>query len=71
MELKVQCPECGWKPDGEPYWSCRSCSYEWDMFSTGARCPRCDFEHQYTECIGWAGGCDETSLHLDWYEGLD
>ena len=71
MELKVCCPQCGWLPDGEAYWTCRSCSYDWDVFSTGGRCPRCDFEHQFTECIGWAGGCDEMSPHLDWYQGLD
>jgi DNA-directed RNA polymerase subunit RPC12/RpoP len=67
----VQCPNCGWQPDGEKHWLCRSCEMEFDMFADAGRCPRCNHSHEYTECIEYAGGCQSISPHLDWYKGLD
>jgi hypothetical protein len=68
--IRICCPKCKWEPDGKPYWEC-SCGNVWDTFSTGARCPSCGRVHKLTQCVSEAGGCDKSSPHLDWYEGLD
>ena len=69
-DIKIRCPKCHWEPDGKPYWKC-SCGHVWDTFSTGGRCPSCTKVWEETECIPNAGGCNKTSPHLDWYDGLD
>lgn len=69
-EVKIQCPKCSWEPDGQPYWQC-DCGHSWDTFETAARCPACGKQHELTQCIRPAGGCDKLSPHLDWYNGLD
>lgn len=69
--MKICCPKCSWEPDGRPYWACSDCGTAWDTFSTAARCPGCGRQYKYTQCIGFAGGCDQSSLHLDWYKDLD
>lgn len=71
MELTIKCPKCSWKPDGESNWTCENCEYEWDVFKTAARCPRCSHQNEKTQCVVWKGGCDEISMHLEWYEGID
>lgn len=65
-KTRIRCPKCDWEPDGQPYWQCH-CGCVWDTFQTQARCPSCNFRHEKTQCIS----CDELSLHIDWYEGLD
>ncbi len=69
-DIKIECPKCGWEPDGGPYWSC-TCGHVWNTFDTAARCPACNKQWKYTQCIGPRGGCNQFSLHLDWYKGLD
>lgn len=70
-DVKIQCPKCTWEPDGQPYWQCTTCEHSWDTFETGARCPNCSHQYEMTQCIHHAGGCNESSPHLDWYKGLD
>jgi hypothetical protein len=36
-----------------------------------AKCPSCKYQYETTQCIEHRGGCITTSLHEDWYEGLD
>jgi hypothetical protein len=69
-EIRICCPKCSWEPDGAPYWSC-NCGTRWNTFATGGRCPGCGKVWEFTQCIQWAGGCDQWSPHLDWYENLD
>lgn len=69
--IKIECPKCGWEPDGGAYWMCSGCGLIWNTFDTMARCPRCNHQHEYTACIPYAGGCDAYELHLDWYKNLD
>jgi DNA-directed RNA polymerase subunit RPC12/RpoP len=70
QDLRIRCPKCSWRPDGQPYWQCY-CGHVWNTFETQGRCPACGFRHQDTQCVPEAGGCDEMSPHIDWYEGLD
>ncbi len=69
-EVKIECPKCGWEPDGGAYWQC-TCGHVWDTFTTAARCPKCNFQHERTSCIPWRGGCTAFEPHIDWYKGLD
>lgn len=69
-EVRIACPKCDWEPDGRPYWAC-DCGHIWNTFDTGGRCPSCRKQWEWTQCIQIAGGCNETSPHLDWYRGLD
>ncbi|MCB0594894.1 MAG: hypothetical protein H6557_22640 [Lewinellaceae bacterium] len=69
-DIKIECPKCGWEPDGGAYWSC-TCGHVWDTFATAGRCPACNKQWKHTQCIGYKGGCNQFSLHLDWYKGLD
>lgn len=71
MDLNIKCPACNWPPDGGTHWECENCYYEFDMFEAAGKCPRCDYQHKYTQCVSWAGGCEEISLHLDWYNDID
>ena len=70
MEIRIECPQCGWEPDGQPYWMC-TCGHNWNTFDTAGRCPACGKQWEHTQCIPPAGGCPEWSPHLDWYKGLD
>lgn len=70
-EVKIECPKCGWEPDGGAYWTCTTCGHSWNTFDTCARCPKCSTQYEYTQCIAFRGGCPEFSLHEDWYKGLD
>lgn len=69
-DVKIECPKCAWAPDGGAYWQC-SCGHTWNTFETAARCPACSRQWEYTQCILHRGGCNQMSLHLDWYKGLD
>ncbi len=69
-EFKIACPKCNWEPDGGEYWGC-TCGHVWDTFKTAAQCPVCKKQYRYTQCIGWRGGCDQSSLHIEWYRNLD
>ncbi len=71
MEEKIACPKCDWEPDGGAYWGCSTCGHVWDTFSTAARCPSCGRQYHQTQCIGYAGGCNQSSPHIDWYRHLD
>ncbi len=71
MEEKIACPKCDWEPDGGAYWGCSTCGHVWDTFATAARCPSCGRQYHQTQCIGYAGGCNQSSPHIDWYRHLD
>lgn len=70
-EVKIECPKCGWEPDGGEYWACSACGHIWDTFATAARCPSCGHQHEHTSCIPFRGGCNAYEPHIDWYKGLD
>jgi len=69
-EEKIACPKCNWEPDGGEYWGC-TCGHVWDTFKTAARCPVCGKQYKHTQCIAYVGGCNVSSLHIDWYRHLD
>ncbi len=69
-DLKIECPKCGWEPDGGAYWMCSQCQYMWNTFDTAAQCPQCHFQHEHTSCIPSKGGCHAYEPHLDWYKNL-
>lgn len=69
-ELKIECPKCGWQPQPHSRWIC-SCGTTWNTFETGGRCPTCGKVWEKTRCHPpFVGGCEQWSLHLDWYKGL-
>ncbi len=70
-DLKIACPKCNWEPDGRPYWTCSDCQTNWDTFTTAARCPGCGKQYEVTQCVPYAGGCNVSSPHLDWYRNLN
>lgn len=70
-DIRIECPKCGWQPDGGAYWQCSSCGHVWDTFATAARCPECGCQHERTSCIPYRGGCTAYEPHIDWYKGLD
>jgi hypothetical protein len=70
-EIKIECPKCAWEPKADSLWSC-SCGHAWNTFDTGGQCPSCKIVWEHTQCLSpWEGGCEQWSLHLDWYKGLD
>lgn len=70
-DTKIACPKCEWEPDGGAYWGCSGCGHIWDTFKTTGVCPECQHRHKHTQCIGYAGGCNESSLHVNWYREID
>jgi len=68
--MRIRCPKCNWEPDGDAYWKCQ-CSEHWNPFDFAAKCPVCGAQYFMTQCPGNAGGCNEFSPHLDWYEDFD
>ncbi len=71
MRIQIECPKCGWEPDGGAYWMCSQCYHTWNTFDTMAKCPACGFQHERTACIPHRGGCQAYEPHLDWYKNLD
>ncbi len=69
--IKIECPKCGWEPDGGSHWMCSKCRFVWNTFDTMARCPACSHQHEYTSCVPHEGGCHVREPHLDWYKNLD
>lgn len=68
--VKIECPCCGWEPDGGAHWMC-TCGWVWNTFDTAGRCPNCGKQWERTACIPYMGGCHAMPLHVDWYKGLD
>ncbi|MCP3927703.1 MAG: hypothetical protein GY705_01215 [Bacteroidetes bacterium] len=68
--VKIECPKCGWEPDGGAYWGC-ICGNVWNTFDTAGRCPSCGKQYKNTQCISYRGGCNLFSPHMDWYKNLD
>jgi hypothetical protein len=68
--IRIRCPKCNWEPDGKPYWQCQ-CGHQFDTFATAGRCPSCSKEWEYTQCVDFAGGCNDFAPHMEWYQGLD
>jgi hypothetical protein len=70
-KVKIACPKCDWEPHPNDRWSC-SCGHSWNTFDTGGRCPACGKVWEHTQCLSQAeGGCEQWSLHLEWYRNLD
>lgn len=69
-QIKIACPKCDWEPEARDMWQC-SCGHIWNTFDTGGCCPNCKKQWKDTQCIGWRGGCNAWSPHIDWYRGLD
>jgi hypothetical protein len=59
---QIRCPQCGWHPCAEDRWGCK-CGHSWNTFSTGGRCPACQYQWERTLCYG----CHEVSPHKEWY----
>lgn len=47
--LSIRCPKCHWRPGEQTIWSC-NCRHLWNTFSTGGRCPSCNFQWTVTVC---------------------
>jgi hypothetical protein len=60
--LSIRCPKCQWRPGEQSVWSCK-CRHRWNTFSTGGRCPECNFQWTVTSCHR----CGELSPHSEWY----
>lgn len=69
--MKLQCPECQWKPEDESRWDCESCGYQFHILHQAGRCPQCDFLHEQVYCIEWEGGCGVSSSLLGWIADAD
>lgn len=61
----INCPKCGWVPDGKPHWGCEKCGTTFDTFETKAKCPNeeCGNSWELTQCIA----CGKRIPHKDWY----
>ncbi len=59
----IRCPQCRWRPSKDDRWYC-DCGQAWNTFETRARCPACQKQWTYTECLR----CSGWSPHEDWYE---
>jgi hypothetical protein len=68
--ITVNCPSCGWKPDGKAHWKC-NCGTQFNAFDTLGKCPTCSKQYEYTQCVEDAGGCNHFTTHDQWYNGLD
>ena len=67
MELDIHCPNCGWVPDDKEHWKC-SCGETLNPFTLEtSSCVKCEKEWKNTICPANVGGCNATSLHVDWY----
>lgn len=59
----VQCPHCGWIPDGQRHWTCEECHVEpFDTFAQDATCPGCAHAFDETLCPA----CDHVSPYDFW-----
>lgn len=68
--IKICCPSCGWLPNNKNSWKC-SCGNIFNAFDTVGKCPCCKTQWEYTQCVEDEGGCNDISLHEDWYQGLN
>lgn len=69
IDNHISCPKCGWLPDGKSHWQCR-CGHSFDAFEHAGRCPACFRQWEKTQCVPQAGGCSQSTPHLDWYGDL-
>jgi hypothetical protein len=58
----VACPQCSYEPSAADTWEC-DCGYQWNTFTTKARCPACEKTHRATACPS----CESASDHDAWY----
>jgi hypothetical protein len=63
----VACPACGVAPRVGQMWACQpdGCGALFDTFATRARCPGCDAQFPWTECLA----CGGRFAHVAWYRG--
>ena len=62
----IRCPLCGWRPQVDSRWICRSsnpCGNRLNPFDTGGVCPACLGQCSHLQC----GKCREYSAYSDWY----
>jgi len=63
-KIKIRCPKCDWKPDGESRWICIECGFHFHTFETDRICPKCGKYYPVTQCLG----CKQFSDYGDWFE---
>jgi rubrerythrin len=71
---RIRCPLCRWQPRALSRWYCTDaghphyfyggCGTAWNTFDTRGRCPGCNHQWRWTDCLR-CGGC---SPHEAWYE---
>jgi len=67
---RIRCPLCRWKPRASNRWYCGDtdfhvgCGTAWNTFDTGGRCPGCNYQWMWTDCLR----CYRSSPHEAWYE---
>ena len=70
---RIRCPLCQWQPKASSRWLCSDddfhfgCGTSWNTFDTHGRCPGCDYQWLWTECLR----CFRSSPHEAWYEYAD
>jgi hypothetical protein len=67
---RIRCPLCAWQPRASSRWYCADtishdgCWTAWNTFDTRGRCPGCDYQWKWTDCLR----CGASSPHEAWYE---
>ena len=71
---RIRCPLCRWRPRAYSRWYCADafvppffhlgCGTAWNTFDTRGRCPGCNYQWRFTDCLR----CGGRSPHEDWYE---
>jgi hypothetical protein len=69
-KITVCCNNCGWEPISKKLWQC-TCGTKWDAFETLGKCPCCNKEWEYVQCVEDAGGCNSAAPLEHWYQGLN
>jgi hypothetical protein len=77
QNVRIRCPLCFWQPTAQSRWRCAcintpepffdACGAVWNTFTTRGRCPGCQHQWKWTNCVR----CGGASLHEDWYEQDD
>jgi hypothetical protein len=71
---RIRCPLCRWQPQASSRWYCSDAGYPhffyngcgtvWNTFETRGRCPGCNHQWAWTDCLRCLG----CSPHEAWYE---
>jgi hypothetical protein len=66
--MKICCPNCKNLLTKNQKWKC-FCGHSFNHFNNIGKCPKCNYIHEFTECL--EPSCQKISPHLDWYVGLE